>query len=324
MWFGVIRDGEAMALPPSKKTRALLAYLTLSERRCRREHLCELLWEIPDDPRGSLRWSLSKLRRLIDDEDRPRIIADRSSVRIDAADVSIDVAQLNALVKDGLEHASTGVLENAASRFRGHFLEGLEFSNFHEFHAWCIAEREQVVRAQAGVLGELGKRFADEPETALPYARALVALSPYDEMSRAALIRLLVSLRRADEAEQQYQLGVRMLKESGVPSSGALLQARRPVTTSDSNVARVPPAKPAVRTKPLGPVAGTLIGRDSEVSQLAEAFSNVAQNSEAAIVLVHGPLDSVAGKSGATIRSSSSTLQSYLSPVSQPQRPTPR
>jgi tetratricopeptide (TPR) repeat protein len=144
------------------------------------------------------------------------------------------------------------------------------------------------VRAQAGVLGELGKRFADEPETALPYARALVALSPYDEMSRAALIRLLVSLRRADEAEQQYQLGVRMLKESGVPSSGALLQARRPVTTSDSNVARVPPAKPAVRTKPLGPVAGTLIGRDSEVSQLAEAFSNVAQNSEAAIVLVHG------------------------------------
>jgi DNA-binding SARP family transcriptional activator len=184
--FGVIRDGEVMTLPPSKKTRALLAYLSLSSRRFRREHLCELLWEIPDDPRGSLRWSLSKLRRLIDDEGRPRIIADRLNVGIDAEDVNIDVAELNALVNAGLESASTEILEDAADRFRGHFLEGLEFSNFHKFHAWCIAEREQVVRAQARVLGELVNRFADAPERALLYARALVGVSPYDEASRAS------------------------------------------------------------------------------------------------------------------------------------------
>ena len=58
----VVRGGEVLPLPPSKKTRALLAYIALHERAFRREHLCELLWEIPDDPRGSLRWSLSKLR----------------------------------------------------------------------------------------------------------------------------------------------------------------------------------------------------------------------------------------------------------------------
>jgi DNA-binding SARP family transcriptional activator len=50
--FKVIRDGQAMTLPPSRKTRALLAYLSLSQQRFRREHLCDLLWEIPDDPRG--------------------------------------------------------------------------------------------------------------------------------------------------------------------------------------------------------------------------------------------------------------------------------
>src|SRR5262249_33092768 len=49
----VVRAGERVALPPSKKTRALLAYLALNGRPLRREHLCELLWEIPDDPRGS-------------------------------------------------------------------------------------------------------------------------------------------------------------------------------------------------------------------------------------------------------------------------------
>jgi DNA-binding SARP family transcriptional activator len=63
----IARDGERVDLPPSRKTRALLAYLALTGRAFRREHLCELLWEIPDDPRGSLRWSLSKLRRLVDD-----------------------------------------------------------------------------------------------------------------------------------------------------------------------------------------------------------------------------------------------------------------
>ena len=55
--FEVLRDGRPLSLPPSKKTRALLAYLALQPRRFRREQLCELLWELPDDPRGSLRWS---------------------------------------------------------------------------------------------------------------------------------------------------------------------------------------------------------------------------------------------------------------------------
>ncbi|HEY5658500.1 MAG TPA: alpha/beta hydrolase, partial [Myxococcota bacterium] len=80
----VLRDGEPLALPPSKKTRALLAYLALSARPSRRDHLCDLLWEIPDDPRGSLRWSLSKLRRLVDDSARTRILADRNQVSFDA------------------------------------------------------------------------------------------------------------------------------------------------------------------------------------------------------------------------------------------------
>jgi DNA-binding SARP family transcriptional activator len=81
--FEVLKDGKPLPLPPSKKTRALLAYLSLNPRQFRREHLCELLWEIPDDPRGSLRWSLSKLRRLVDDDDQSRIIADRTNVGVD-------------------------------------------------------------------------------------------------------------------------------------------------------------------------------------------------------------------------------------------------
>src|SRR4051794_15509830 len=52
----VIRDGARAMLPPSRKTRALLAYLALTRHRHRRERLCEIFWDVPDDPRGSLRW----------------------------------------------------------------------------------------------------------------------------------------------------------------------------------------------------------------------------------------------------------------------------
>ena len=50
----VLRDGKTLALPPSRKTRALLAYLAATGRQHRRDRLCSLLWEVPDDPRGAL------------------------------------------------------------------------------------------------------------------------------------------------------------------------------------------------------------------------------------------------------------------------------
>ena len=60
-------DEREIALPQSRKTRALLAYLASVERPQRRERLCEMFWEVPDDPRGALRWSVSKLRQILGD-----------------------------------------------------------------------------------------------------------------------------------------------------------------------------------------------------------------------------------------------------------------
>jgi DNA-binding SARP family transcriptional activator len=131
--FEVVRDGKRLDLPPSKKTRALLAYLALNRRSFRREHLCELLWEIPDDPRGSLRWSLSKLRRLVDDEARCRLVADRLSIQLDTADVAIDLASLQGLTDDADERplGSSG----RATRYAGEPLAGRPV-DFHDFSTW--------------------------------------------------------------------------------------------------------------------------------------------------------------------------------------------
>ena len=173
----VVRDGERIELPPSRKTRALLAYLALNRRSFRREHLCELLWEIPDDPRGSLRWSLSKLRRLVDDDDRPRLVADRLIVELDAADIDVDVASLQALTDEALDRGPVTRLEEAAVRHCGEPFAGLDLPNFHDFSAWLTGQRELATRAQLRLLRALLRRLNDDPERALPHACALVRIA---------------------------------------------------------------------------------------------------------------------------------------------------
>ena len=285
--FEVRRDGHVATLPPSRKTRALLAYLSMNPRRFRRDFLCDLLWEIPDDPRGSLRWSLSKLRQLVDDPKRQRVIADRSFVEIDATGVSIDAFDLQVLAGSGLMAADTASLETAAHRLRGNFLEGLDLPNFHEFHAWCIAEREQAAHAQAALLRELVKRLAHEPDRAAPYARSLVAVSPYDEELRAGLIRLLVMLGRHDEAEQQYQLGLRMLKEIGIQPGGAMRAAKQRTQSQSRNAEPRPQNLPSATGAHIG-VASGLVGRIAEAELLTGLLQQVREAREARFALVRG------------------------------------
>ena len=223
----VVRDGETLALPPSRKTRALLAYLALNERSLRREQLCELLWEIPDDPRGSLRWSLSKIRKLVDEPGASRIIADRNSVSFDADGVDIDVKTLCSIAGSNIETLSTEGLQLATDLYRGDFLEGLDLADFHDFYTWCIGERERAARCQASLLKELLARLKAEPEQALDYANQLVTLTPFDQSARATLIALLLRLDRQPEAEQQYRLGRQKLEESGDQDTGLLGRALR-------------------------------------------------------------------------------------------------
>ena len=64
--FRVVRGGAEARLP-SRKVRALIAYLAMAPRPVHRAKLCELLWDIPNDPRGELRWCLSKIRGLLGD-----------------------------------------------------------------------------------------------------------------------------------------------------------------------------------------------------------------------------------------------------------------
>lgn len=59
--LALYHQGNKIPLPKSKRKRALLAYIILTKRPHRRDRLCELFWESPEDIKGALRWSLSNI-----------------------------------------------------------------------------------------------------------------------------------------------------------------------------------------------------------------------------------------------------------------------
>src|SRR5215471_362529 len=88
--LSVSRGGVEMPLPRSRKVRGLLGFLALSPQAISRTRLCDLFWDVPNDPRGELRWSLSKLRGILDDEGRGRVTTRGDLVGLDLSDALVD------------------------------------------------------------------------------------------------------------------------------------------------------------------------------------------------------------------------------------------
>ena len=235
-------DGPPLALPPSRRTRALLGYLVASAEPHSRSALCDLLWDGSDDPRASLRWSLTKLRDVVDDATAPRLQADRDKVAFRAADCRVDSLDMGALLQgEDIARLPLATLEDAAHSLQGEFLEGLELPACYRFHHWWMAERERFARWRRGVLEALVARLADDPPRALPHGRAMVAADPLDEAAHATLVRLLAAAGRYPEAETHYAYARDLLRrELSLPDGGALDEAIRQVRRQQRQAASAP------------------------------------------------------------------------------------
>jgi pimeloyl-ACP methyl ester carboxylesterase/DNA-binding SARP family transcriptional activator len=193
----VLRDAKEIVMPRSKKTRALLAYLAVVKRPQRRDHLCQMFWATPDDPRAALRWSLSKLRQIINqDADEACFRTDRSSVFLDTDKLDVDLMQVAHVSAKDLPSLSTSVLEALAAGFRGRFLEGLELPRCPVFDAWRTFHADALDRTRSLILQTLVERLRSEPDRALPYAQALQAMDPTDEQVSLEMKSLATAARK--------------------------------------------------------------------------------------------------------------------------------
>ena len=130
--LSVSHEDRALELPPSRKVRALLAYLALAPRAVPRHRLCRLLWDNASDPRGELRWSLSKLRGVVG---ASRIASSKDSIRLDLSDSFVDALEVQRAAQAGI-----GTLTAARKR-----------------ELLALFEGEQIVTALGGPTGKKGQ-----------------------------------------------------------------------------------------------------------------------------------------------------------------------
>ena len=266
------QDGRAIALPASRKTRALLGYLIATARAHRRERLCDLFWDGPDDPRAELRWSLSKIRPLLAGGGQNRLESDRERVAIALGDAAVDLRTVQTLV--GIEPATAPIesLQRAAVLLDGEFLDGLDLPRCFHYQEWCLAERERVSRLRIAVLQTLLDRLQARPGEALVHARALARADPLSEAGHAAVVRILAREGRSREAHDHYDLSRRLFeRELGAPPAAELEEARRDLQRT------TPPGNPD--TKPTGPLA-----RGSGAGQSAFAVALIGREAEEALI----------------------------------------
>jgi DNA-binding SARP family transcriptional activator/pimeloyl-ACP methyl ester carboxylesterase len=247
--LAVQQHATRMQLPRSKKTRALLAYLAVTGRPQSRDHLCAMFWNIPDDPRAALRWSLTHLRPIIDGPGCRRILADRETVALDLDNVAVDIVSVRNATRQGVNSLSTDALCRAAEQLEGEFLERLDLPDCQEFQSWCTAQREEARRLRVRVLTALVARLEGTPDDALPHARALSRLEPANEGAQATLVRLLRTTGRRREADEHCRRTQKQLAEFNVALTGLLRQAeqagaddRKAFATLEKQLRGSPPA----------------------------------------------------------------------------------
>jgi len=122
----VRRAGVALPLPASRKARALLGFLALAPRPVTRSALCELLWDVPNDPRGELRWCLSKLRGVLDDTSRTRVVTEGDTVALSLDEAEVDARSVERAMQRHIETLDVAELGSLAALFGGEFMEGVD------------------------------------------------------------------------------------------------------------------------------------------------------------------------------------------------------
>jgi DNA-binding SARP family transcriptional activator len=273
--LAVLSNGRALALPASRKARALLAYLVATGVPERRERLCDLLWDGPSDPRAELRWCLSKLKAVLELDGQKRLTADRERVAFEPHGAVVDLGALEALIGAPGSDASLENALHAAALFRGEFLAGIDLPDCRSFHSWVVSRRETYRARHLEILSGLVQSLRHRPADALPHARAFVAVDSESETGHLLVMEVLGALGRKREALEQYKTYRKILEqELGARPSARMEQARIALgsKTAGESISDAGPGgqalAPAQVSSPRWP---PLVGRDAEVATIAEA-----------------------------------------------------
>ena len=255
------REGVTLPLPASRKVRGLLAYLSLSPRAVARSQLCELLWDVPNDPRGELRWSLSKIRGLIDANGQRRVETQADAIRLDLADCFVDAIEV-AQAAQTIASTEPERLQELAALFAGDFLQGLEIDRNPAFNGWITAQRRRFRGYHAALLEQLVQGLPDD--VALGYLEKWLVLAPFDQRVHELLLIALARRGQIREGEEHLTTTIRLFESEGL-DSGPIRATWRSARAPAERSPRIPAAT-ANLTAPTAEATATTAQRRASIA----------------------------------------------------------
>ena len=232
-------DGSDVALPGSRKVRALAAYLSLASQAVPRVRLCELLWDVPNDPRGELRWCLSKLRSVFDGPGRRRVDTPGDSVRLDLSDCLVDAVEVACAAQQGIETLAPDRLRALCALFKGEFLDGLEIDRNPSFNGWLTAQRRRFRGCHTALLEHLAATATGDE--LFGYLEKWLELAPFDPRVHESLLTAFGRRGRIREGEEHLAATARMFDAEGLDHA-PIRETWRAVRAQAEGLARAPAA----------------------------------------------------------------------------------
>lgn len=269
----IIRDAETIKLP-APRPLALLTYLVLNQRPLTREHLADLLFDAPADPRAALRWTLTKLRRLIGSD---YLLTNRQTITFNTeAPYFLDVAAFRS---------------GETELYRGHLLEMVHLRDAPHFNDWLLFEREALAREYREQLETRLKHqqraadFAAQVDT----LQALLHLDNLREDWHRGLMTAYAGLNNRQAALAQFEQCQKLLHtEIGVaPSAETQGLANAIRKQAPISAPAEIPTTPIPLRSPSYSFRTPLFGRDDELTKLRHCWEDT-QSNQGHIVMLKG------------------------------------
>lgn len=221
------QGNQNIELPRSRKTRALLVYLTLAEKPLRREALCNLLWSATNDPRAGLRWSLTKLRALLGDA----LVCQGETVAVDFSRHNCDIYDLKAQLKNK-SIGSHDELRALEASMGPDYLPGIDCNASPEFELWLESNRELIRQLHRDLLERLHKHGFSDPSQAIGFSRKRVGLDYFATEPNLALLRQLLAHEGLQSAQKAMEAWRERLHKAQIDAAEAERQWHKLTNTA--------------------------------------------------------------------------------------------
>jgi TolB-like protein/DNA-binding SARP family transcriptional activator/Flp pilus assembly protein TadD len=208
-----------------------------------------LLWDVPNDPRGELRWCLSKARGILDEPGRQRVRTQGDTIALDLGDCFVDALEVARAIDKGLDTHVSGELPKLCSMFSGDFLDGLEIDRSPQFQGWLVSQRRRFRGCQTALLENMAGRAKDEEK--FGYLEQWLALAPFDQRVHELMLDALGRSGRIREGDEHVAAAVRSFEAEGLdttPIRSAWKSARSRAQSAVTASAVVAPRAAAMPT----------------------------------------------------------------------------